>query len=117
MLILEQPELHLHPAAQSELADLFVSSVINSSGKKKILVETHSEHLIRKLQILVADKKYPISKDMVKIYYVDKNEKGDAQIEEMKLLDNGKFENPWPAGFFDRGYQLSRELARTSIQE
>ena len=108
IVILEQPELHLHPAAQSELATLFVNGISDGKGKKKILVETHSEHLIRKLQILVADKE---------IYYVDKDEDGNAHVEEMKLLENGKFENAWPSGFFDRGYQLSRELAKAGIQE
>ena len=117
IVILEQPELHLHPAAQSELANLFVSGIINGKEKKKILVETHSEHLIRKLQILVADKECPLTKDMIKIYYVDKDENGNARVEEMKVLENGKFENQWPSGFFDRGYQLSRELAKASIQE
>ena len=116
MVILEQPELHLHPAAQSELADLFVNGVINGNGKKKILIETHSEHLIRKLQILVANKECPLTKDMIKIYYVDKDENGNAHVDEMKLLDNGKFESPWPSGFFDRGYQLSRELAKAGAQ-
>lgn len=110
--IIEQPELHLHPAAQSELADLFVNSILNGKGKKKILIETHSEHLIRKIQVLIANKDCELTNDMVAIYYIDKDDQGCATVEEMKILENGKFESPWPSGFFDKGYQLSRELAR-----
>lgn len=117
MLILEQPELHLHPAAQSELADLFVNCILTSEGKKKILIETHSEHLIRKLQVLIASKECGLTNEMVRIYYVDKDDNGEAFVEEMKILENGKFETAWPSGFFDKGYLLSRELARAGIQD
>ncbi len=121
MLLLEQPEIHLHPAAQSELADLFAECALSGQTKhgyvNKLLIETHSEHLIRKLQILIASKDSELTKDMVAVYYVDKDENGEAYIEEMKILDNGKFETEWPSGFFDRGYQLSRELARAGIQD
>ena len=112
MTIIEQPELHLHPAAQSELANLFVDSVLTGKGKKKMLIETHSEHLIRKIQLLVADRESLLTNDMVAIYYIDKDKDGFAIVEEMKLLKNGKFEKTWPSGFFDKGYQLSRALAK-----
>lgn len=117
ILLLEQPELHLHPAAQSELADLFVDCVLTGNGNNKILIETHSEHLIRKLQVLIASAECPLTKDMVRIYYVDKNEDGSSFVEEMVLLENGKFETQWPSGFFDKGYLLSRELARAGIRD
>ena len=116
ILLIEQPELHLHPAAQAELAELFVDCVKNNDGKK-IIIETHSEHLIRKLQILVASPQCPITRDMVRIYYVDKDEKGEAHPEEMRILENGKFENEWPSGFFDKGYLLSRELSKAGIRD
>ena len=115
-LLLEQPELHLHPAAQSDLADLFVGCALANIGKNRIIIETHSEHLIRKLQVLVASKDCSITKDMVRIYYVDKDEKGNSYGEEMIRHDNGKFEKPWPSGFFDKGYLLSKELARASVR-
>ena len=117
ILLLEQPELHLHPAAQSELADLFVECALAGKGKNKILVETHSEHFIRKLQVLIASQDCPLTKEMVRIYYVDKDEDGNSYVEEMGILENGKFETQWPSGFFDKGYLLSRELARAGIRE
>lgn len=111
ILIVEQPELHLHPAAQSDLAELLVEFV--SDPQKRILVETHSEHLIRKLQVCVANPEIAITKDMVKIYYVDKRDgSNEASIQEMKLCDDGRFEKEWPSGFFDKAFQLTMELAR-----
>lgn len=110
-LILEQPEIHLHPAAQAQLADLFVDCISEKRGvADRILIETHSEHLIRKLQVLVADPDVRISADQVAIYYVDKDEKGDSYVEKMELGENGQFEKTWPAGFFDKSYELTKML-------
>lgn len=114
--IIEQPELHLHPGAQAELANLFVDTVLqcDKSNKINVLIETHSEHFIRRLQALIADKRTDIKNDDVRIYYVDKNESGEAFITEMKILPNGQFETEWPSGFFDKAYELSMELLRNN---
>lgn len=107
--IIEQPELHLHPAAQAELADLFAACICSNTNRK-MLVETHSEHFIRKLQVLIADKNCEITANDVAIYYVDKNEKGEAFIDKLNILPNGQFEKEWPSGFFDKAFELSLEL-------
>lgn len=117
ILIIEQPELHLHPAAQAELANLFAECIVGTKGerrsnRKKILIETHSEHLIRKLQVLIAEKR--LNSEMVKFYYVDKNEEGEASVNEMRILPNGKFIDRWPSGFFDKAQILAYELLRSS---
>lgn len=113
MYILEQPELHLHPAAQAQLADLFVESIIQNK-ERKILVETHSEHLIRKLQVLIADKNIDFSNDQVAIYYVDKDENGDSFVTRMNITENGQFKEEWPSGFFDKSYELTKLLLRAN---
>lgn len=113
-IYIEQPELHLHPAAQADLADLFVNCVLESNNGKRIVIETHSEHLIRKLQVLIADKNNMFTNEMIKIYYLDKDEQGVANVEEMKILPNGKFEKRWPSGFFDKAHELSMELLKNS---
>ncbi len=117
ILIIEQPELHLHPAAQTELANLFANCVLHNNKRlqRKLLIETHSEHLIRKIQVLVAEK--TLSSEMVKIYYVDKNDDGNASISEMKILPNGKFEERWPSGFFDKAQELTMDLLRASAKK
>lgn len=111
--IIEQPELHLHPSAQANLADLFVEKVSEKVGDV-ILLETHSEHFIRKMQILIADPDVPITNADVAIYYVDKMEDGESRILDMKISENGQFKEPWPTGFFDKSYELSMDLLRSA---
>lgn len=113
LIIVEQPELHLHPAAQSELAELFVGGVIDCN--KKMLIETHSEHFIRKLQVLVSDPNCKLTNEDVAIYYIDKDESGSAFAKELKILPNGKFAEKWPSGFFDKAHELSMELLKNSV--
>lgn len=116
MSIIEQPELHLHPAAQAELADLF-TACINGNKNRKLLIETHSEHFIRKLQVLIADKNSNITADDIAIYYVDKNDNGEAFIDKLNILPNGQFENEWPTGFFDKAFELTMELIKYNSED
>lgn len=110
LFIIEQPELHLHPAAQSKLADLFANAISNNAAKnRKFLIETHSEHLIRALQVLIADPKCFLTSEMVKFYYVDKGPDGSV-IKEMKTNEYGQFIERWPKGFFDEAHIMSRKL-------
>ena len=99
----------MHPAAQAELAHLLVNAT-NLNRSRRIIVETHSEHLIRKLQVLIADPSVPIDNDQVAIFYVEKNKLGESFIEKMEIAENGQFKKRWPSGFFDKGFELSREL-------
>ncbi len=115
-IYIEQPELHLHPAAQAELADIFVNCILNQKDSC-LLIETHSEHLIRKLQVLVADKENEFSADMLKVYYIDKDCNGVANVQEMKIMENGKFEKKWPTGFFDKAHELSMDLLKNSAEK
>ena len=103
ILIIEQPEIHLHPALHSK----FIEVLVKYSGNTKLIIETHSEHIIRKLQVLV--KKETVSSDEVKIYYF-KNNRGKFDITKHNLLDNGKLEPIFPKGFYDNSYSLSKEL-------
>lgn len=115
ILLVEQPELHLHPAAQANLAELFTLCV-TSNENARIVIETHSEHLISKLQVLIADKDCKLTNDMVQILYVDQDDGKDAFIEEMVIKENGKFANEWPSGFFDQGYNLAYELMKKTAK-
>lgn len=114
----EQPELHLHPKLQSAfayillIAERFLSKEI--SDKKStfykdefILIETHSEHIIRKIQILIA--KGELGREKVAVYYFD-NIEGSTKVKKMEIEENGFFKEPWPNGFFDDSANLSWEL-------
>lgn len=97
----EQPELHLHPAMQANLADLFVGAIktgSESGPKTTILVETHSETLLSQVGLLVSGG--DISKDEVAIYFVNKDEAtGESTLKEVSFDDSGVI-NEWPVGFF-----------------
>ena len=115
-LYIEQPELHLHPSAQAELADLFVKCIEGKEERSNIVIETHSEHLIRRLQVLISDKNSKLTRDMVKIYYVDKKNNGNAYVVEMKLSEEGRFETEWPTGFFDQAHKATMDLLRNTSE-
>ncbi len=113
--VIEQPEIHLHPNAQAELANLFVDKVQSTKEKDvTLLIETHSEHLVRRLQSLVADPDNDFNREDVAVYYVDMDAEGVSTVKKMEMQENGQFEERWPSGFFDKAYQLSKELMRNA---
>lgn len=101
LILLEQPEIHLHPRAQGTLGDLLID--ISQHGKK-LIVETHSEHLIGRIQTSVAEE--TISKDDVAIYYFAPCEDG-TQVRELKLNKMGQMDPDGgiPEDFFAAGYE------------
>ena len=102
LILLEQPEIHLHPRAQGTLGDLLIDI---SKQDKKLIVETHSEHLIGRIQTGVAEE--TISKDDVAVYYFAPCE-GGAQVRELKLDKMGHLEpDGIPEDFFAEGYEES----------
>ena len=102
LILLEQPEIHLHPRAQGALGDLLID--ISKRGKK-LIVETHSEHLIGRIQTGVAEE--TISRDDVAIYYFDPVE-GGVQVRELKLDEMGHLApDGIPEDFFAEGYEES----------
>jgi predicted ATPase len=102
--LIEQPELHIHPKLQAKLVDYFVKKI---SEKKRLVIETHSEHIVRKLQVLVAQN--VISKDDIGIFYFN-NEEEKTIIQKMELDPKGLFVNNWPDGFFDTSTDLTLDL-------
>lgn len=104
-LLIEQPELHLHPKLQSKLADVFSETIKNSENN--LFIETHSEHLIRKIQVLIAEGN--LDKNKVSVMYFN-NKNGVTKVENMEIDDNGLFIKDWPDGFFDDSVNLTMEL-------
>ena len=96
ILILEQPEAHLHPSAQSELADVLIDGVKNRNIQ--IILESHSEHLLLRLMRRIAEEEEPISADDTALYFCQiKN--GTSTIEQLNLDKYGNISN-WPQDFF-----------------
>lgn len=98
-LILDQPEAHLHPKAQSELADVLIDVVKNR--KVQIILESHSEHLLLRLMRRIAEygiEKEGISKDLTAFYFCEIND-GNSKAEQLKVDEYGNISN-WPRDFF-----------------
>ena len=93
-LILEQPGIHLHPKAQADLADLLIEVI--TERNLQILVESHSEHLLNRLQRRVAEEK--ISVDKTALYFC-RNDEDVSTIDKLKMDEFGNITN-WPPNFF-----------------
>lgn len=94
ILILEQPEIHLHPRAQAELGDMLVA--IANRGVR-VLVETHSEHLLLRLQRRIAESyfhaKPAIKPEQIAIYFIETSDEG-SQVHKVLVNNRGEFINP-----------------------
>ena len=99
-VIMEQPEIHLHPAVQAGLADLFIEAVHTHEGGAprgtQLIVESHSEHLLRRLLRRIAEER--IDPDQVRCYVVNSDPAG-SRIEPLAVDAYGNVHN-WPDNFF-----------------
>lgn len=102
VIMIEQPEIHLHPAMQAELADLFIETVDPTRGANQVIAETHSEVLIMRIQKRIRERL--LSPRDVLLLYIDQDTDGNAVIEELRLDENGDFLDHWPGGFFDEQF-------------
>lgn len=127
ILCCEQPELHLHPRLQAQMADFFIGTadvVVSDaksttfsdfptlelkrrgmawrgSGKGQWIIETHSELLILRIQRRIREG--ILKADDVCVLYVDSDNDG-ARVKRLRLDEKGEFIDEWPDGFFDDGY-------------
>jgi hypothetical protein len=107
ILAIEQPELHLHPAVQTRLGDLFIESALGQT-KNMLLLETHSEHLILRLLRRirettagdVPEETLPITPEDLQVLYV-KPEAGATRLFALPITPDGDFAVKWPDGFFE----------------
>jgi len=105
ILLIEQPEVHLHPMLHANL----IETLASLSEHTTYFIETHSEHIIRKLQVLIKEGKYGLTPDDVSIHYF-KRIKKKSQVTHHRIDSFGMLEPQFPTGFFDNSYLLSKEL-------
>ncbi len=97
IVLVEQPELHLHPSAQSNLADFFLE--VAEKRNLQLIIESHSEHLLRRLQRRIAEAETLFaSPDNIKMYFCEKGVNGST-IQAVEVDSYGQIQN-WPEGFF-----------------
>lgn len=106
LVAIEQPELHIHPALQVNLADLFISRIQDEKALL-FLLETHSEHLILRMLRRIretSENKLPpgapsLKPDQVSVLHIEP-ENGTVRVSPLRIDDNGDFIDRWPRGFF-----------------
>ena len=113
LVTVEQPEIHLHPALQAELADVFIESALGER-KNTFILETHSEHLILRLLRRIRETaagelpggKMPLRPEDIAVLYVKPGTEG-SEVIALPVNAEGDFDAPWPDGFFA---ERSKEL-------
>lgn len=112
---IQQPELHIHPALQAAMGDVFIKG--RGTGKQ-VLLETHSEHLLLRilkrirqthLQASIAPE-LKICADDVCVLYFDPSPDGTTTVKRLRITEDGEFMDRWPRGFFgERDQELLDE--------
>jgi len=113
LIAIEQPELHLHPALQAELGDVFINEALgrhpDEMSANQFIIETHSEHIllrilrrIRETSVGRETGKPAITPDDVAVLYVE-NRGDHSVVYEMPVNHQGELVRDWPGGFFEEG--------------
>jgi hypothetical protein len=126
-IAIEQPEIHVHPAVQAELGDVFIEAALKEGGQRNtFILETHSEHLILRILRRVrettsgsyledalaagderrVEEHVPVRPEDICVLYVEPGD-GAANVKEFPVTPEGDFAEGWPNGFFtERGKEL-----------
>ncbi|MDE0102019.1 MAG: AAA family ATPase [Bryobacterales bacterium] len=112
IVLLEQPELHLHPALQMHLADFLLACV--ESGRQ-IIVETHSEHLVNRLRRRVAEDSSNAVGDLVRIVFAERDAEGHTSFRPSDINPLGGLSEDWPNGFLDIGARDAQILLQAGL--
>ncbi len=117
-IILEQPEIHLHPRVQTALADLFIEAIQSREDSAdrsvQLIIESHSEHFLRRLQTRVAEQ--VVSPNDVALYFCRAAEDG-AVLDPLEVNIFGEIKN-WPADFFgDEMGELAARMEAAATRE
>jgi hypothetical protein len=98
LVCVEQPELHLHPAMQARIAEVFIEAATGGSNVQ-FLIETHSESLM--LRFLRRIREGTLNPESIQVLYIDQDAVGASHIHELPISPSGEFLADWPKGFFD----------------
>jgi len=114
LILLEQPEIHLHPSSAANLADLFLAFI---ADERRIIVETHSAELISRLRLRVIEK--VDLKDKINIAFVESSSEKEtegATIRQFHIDENGMFPE-YPDGFLDESTKIADSIIKARISK
>jgi predicted ATPase len=106
LMMIEQPEIHLHPSSCANLADLFLGFI---QDKRRFIIETHSQDFINRLRLRVIED--PTLKDKINIVFIDESIEGHATARQFQIDENGSFPE-WPNGFIDESEKGARAIIK-----
>jgi predicted ATPase len=112
LILLEQPELHLHPGLQQKLGDFLLACA--RSGRQ-LIVETHSEYLVSRLRRLIAEDPSRELLDTIALHFVEQTD-DESRFRRVSLNEFGGIED-WPIGFFDQAASESREILKAGLEK
>jgi predicted ATPase len=110
VILMEQPEIHLHPSVQAGLADVFIDAV--KRRKVQIVIESHSEHLLRRLQRRMAEE--DINPDDISMYFCQMRE-SESELTKLDLDLFGNIRN-WPKDFFGDEFGELAAMTRATVE-
>ena len=110
-VLLEQPEIHLHPAVQAGLADIIIEAA--TVRRVQVIIESHSEHLLKRLQRRVAER--TLDADEVALYFCD-SDRDASRISELELNMFGEIGN-WPEDFFGDRFGETAAIVEAGLKQ
>ncbi len=108
--IVEEPELHLHPSAHADVADLFLSASKNTNVR--FLIETHSETFLLRLRRRIAEGR--VKPEEISLYFVEHTD-GSAKARRIGIDRMGNLDY-WPSGVFTEDFEETRALAAAQVE-
>lgn len=107
IIVVEQPELHLHPAAHENLAKLFANT--SKELNHSYIIETHSENILLGIRDAIVDEDNPLDAKDVLIYFVDEDDNKDAYLQKITIDNQGNMSD-WPLGVFNESYEILKSI-------
>jgi len=110
ILAIEEPESHLHPKLQRALAAHVASTVSGPEDPPRIILETHSQHILLGVQIQVA--RGLLKPEQVQVYWVHQDPSGRSRAEPVRLTEEGRLDGNWPPDVYTEINDMAGELIR-----
>jgi energy-coupling factor transporter ATP-binding protein EcfA2 len=111
LVILEEPDLHLHPMLQQRLADFLLAC---TRAGRQLIVETHNEHLVNRLRFQIAKDPSDETHSLIRLVFAE-NDDGVTSYREPVINQYGGLGDDWPKGFLDLTATESQALVRESL--